>query len=665
MLKLENKQIEVSPAEMLAAMLCYFRRVDPVDYVLIAKHIIKTLREKYPGYEVIVRGVLDGIPEEFDLVRKWSWEYTSILEYYSIEGRYSVPALGLITAEYDCRLGEVYSDEVLAALEAYSTKNGREEYYREKEEMLSKMRKYLHTIEVIQKLNILLISENEADYTLLKQYGFKNINWFRSIRRAKEYFSAHLGDLERHHIILGMCDESDKLVAEKFQECMGMNSVFLMIINGYNSIAAIKGDVSQVAHYGSKRAFSIEEQLCVLAELLLMKWSGDFIPPLEYKEIPDYSNLSPLPLSEQGLRILVLDTPEKEQYYKAIAAERNLKITTYSDIYPGSQSTSNNRYANFLNWVVRGNIGGYDIVIMPKSGAGERINASPDEIREQCIKKGRQLVYISRYTHKSDSNEVIFNFECSGIRMNAPVSDEITFKIDDSGAEEVIRAILDTAMNQWKSLAEEHIGVAINGKFGETPNVVSVMSEDTEVGTSVVYMPPTPTADHRIVEISIPEIESKIERFDAAVRNVNVYIGHSSERNIYLDEEGTVSVLFEEGVYSTEVQYSRNGVPVFAVSFPKDEQSGNQRNFSYRRYNSAKRKFTGKISAHYSLDQPSSGPPTDDQKIIDIVIDAINTGLYWINMEWEQAKARALQEKMEQYRRRGPRRPNRDQPYIF
>lgn len=55
---------------------------------------------------------------------------------------------------------------------------------------------------VLNTANILLVSDIQDDYDELVKYGFKNVDYFKSIIRADQYFSKHPEELEKYHIIL-------------------------------------------------------------------------------------------------------------------------------------------------------------------------------------------------------------------------------------------------------------------------------------------------------------------------------------------------------------------------------------------------------------------------------------------------------------------------------
>src|SRR5699024_756738 len=72
-----------------------------------------------------------------------------------------------------------------------------EKYKIEKEKTLKDNKE-----KVLNEANVLLISDIQDDYDELVKYGFKNVDYFKSIIRADSYFAEHPEELEKYHIIL-------------------------------------------------------------------------------------------------------------------------------------------------------------------------------------------------------------------------------------------------------------------------------------------------------------------------------------------------------------------------------------------------------------------------------------------------------------------------------
>ena len=57
--------------------------------------------------------------------------------------------------------------------------------------------------DVLENANVLLISEEEDDYKSALEYGFKNIDYFKSVIRANDYFlPTRIEDLEQYNLVI-------------------------------------------------------------------------------------------------------------------------------------------------------------------------------------------------------------------------------------------------------------------------------------------------------------------------------------------------------------------------------------------------------------------------------------------------------------------------------
>ncbi|MDE6292461.1 MAG: hypothetical protein K2L98_02135, partial [Bacilli bacterium] len=81
-----------------------------------------------------------------------------------------------------------------------------------------------------EQANILLLSDEEFEYQTLKNAGYKNVFWFKSILRANEYFKGREEELEKFDIILMGSSSLENIEDYKFK------SIFFRAVNGEESV---------------------------------------------------------------------------------------------------------------------------------------------------------------------------------------------------------------------------------------------------------------------------------------------------------------------------------------------------------------------------------------------------------------------------------------------
>ena len=97
--------------------------------------------------------------------------------------------------EENCTLRDKFYNIAGNIISSYFDGLDLEKYKKEKSKFLLKN-------ELLDTANILLISDVQDDYDELIKYGFKNVDYFKSIIRADKYFSEHPEELDKYHIII-------------------------------------------------------------------------------------------------------------------------------------------------------------------------------------------------------------------------------------------------------------------------------------------------------------------------------------------------------------------------------------------------------------------------------------------------------------------------------
>lgn len=149
--------------------------------------------------------------------------------------------------------------------------------------------------ELLEKANVLLISNAQEDYDGLIDYGFQNVDYFKSHICAERYFEEYKEELKKYHIVLtSECDWEP--LESKIKELKSKNGILVMRIirgryvggftgvsksklfstNSYQSLLkfiisyAIEKNILGTAQV-TKRAFPINKKSLKEKELLISK----------------------------------------------------------------------------------------------------------------------------------------------------------------------------------------------------------------------------------------------------------------------------------------------------------------------------------------------------------------------------------------------------------
>lgn len=174
-----KKQERITYGSIMAGALLYFSVVDSIDFNFLIDEI---------GKNVNIQGTYYGIPYIKKYVKDMGNDVITLADGITLDD---------FLFEDNCtlrdKLKEVAGNEVINYLENFDINK----YYEEKERGLLNNRNNL-----MERANILLISDLDEEYDELVNYGFKNINCFKSIEIANRYFSEHPEELKKYHIII-------------------------------------------------------------------------------------------------------------------------------------------------------------------------------------------------------------------------------------------------------------------------------------------------------------------------------------------------------------------------------------------------------------------------------------------------------------------------------
>lgn len=273
----------------------------------------------------------------------------------------------------------------------YFSSLGIETFKQEKEKAL-----FENKDKVLRTANILLISDIQGDYDELVKYGFKNIDYFKSIIRADQYFAKHPKELKKYHIILKgnqnvqlCCFDGNVELDRKLDELREKNHILKSTLRRYDYSDHIELQTYLIDNINN-RDFTANERTYAdifdrIIENTLINHTLEKVGLKDKKFVPiqDYINPNrlPLPTKKSDLRILYLDSMSACEYSDRIANELGLNIDFKEDDNCG------------LGRYVKSNLGKYDIIIVTRIYSGNILSMN-HESTEQCKDTGRELTLL-------------------------------------------------------------------------------------------------------------------------------------------------------------------------------------------------------------------------------------------------------------------------------
>ena len=252
-------------------------------------------------------------------------------------------------------------------------------------------------VKVLNNANVLLLSDSQIEYDELIKYGFKNVDCFKSIIRANQYFESHPEELNKYHIIIEGNQESKNIKLERFElenKIMFLRSenhlVFSKIYRDKDAFTCeyLKTDKNQkrweeIEHSSYYDCFNRIVDNALVNHTLEKEEKKIFVP------IEDYINKErlPLPTKKSDLKILFLGTSKLKEITLKVAEEQGLNLT-FND-------------KDFLS-----HIGEYDIIV--SNDFPMLVSDMFLESCEQCKDTGRELTILvnSSSNHQIDTDTV-------------------------------------------------------------------------------------------------------------------------------------------------------------------------------------------------------------------------------------------------------------------
>lgn len=405
----EEKQ-EISYEQLIAGALLKFDEIDNVDFSLLVEDFkSKTNTE--------IRGVWYNLKTIGNYLKCKTNGTILLREEFNLDS--------FLEKEY-CTLGETLKFVSGDIVNEYFKNFDLEQFKTRKKQLLDNNKE-----QVLNIANVLLISDVEEDYKALKEYGFKNIDYFKSIIRADAWFEKYPEQLEKYHIVIKgnqnvqrCCMDGDVPLDRKISE---LRNNTRNIIETPLNICGTKANREYVLwlddRYNYKGWDTNEPSYSSLFDRLventlinhtLENFTNKVNNIIEYKDIDNPTRL-PLPKKKSDLKILYLDSVMVFQYAEEIAKNLGLDITFKEDNNCG------------LGRYVKSHLGDYDIIIVSNTYSSN-ILCMNNESTEQCRDTGRELTVLATY-----DDESIWTFDEDHISDTQGIASKLTLNYSYGG----------------------------------------------------------------------------------------------------------------------------------------------------------------------------------------------------------------------------------------
>ncbi len=369
----EMKKERINYEPIIAGALLKFETLDNIDFSLL----ITDLEEKL---NIEVRGSWSYSPNNLG-------KYIETLSNGTIKLRDGI-SLDHFIEEENCTLREKLLEVAGNKVNDYFNSLEIEIFKQKKENALLENKN-----KVLNEANVLLISDIQDDYDELVKYGFKNVDYFRSIIRADQYFSQHPEELEKYHIILKgnqnvqhCCFDGNVELDRTIDKLRDKKHILEPSLYRYDDPDHIEL-VTYLSDRNNCRSWDTNELTYQgifdrIVENMLINQTLEKVGLKDKKFVPiqDYINPNrlPLPTKKSDLKILYLDSISVSEYANRIASELGLNIDFKED-----NNCSLGRY-------VKSNLGKYDIIIVTRIYSGNILSMN-HESTEQCKDTGKEL----------------------------------------------------------------------------------------------------------------------------------------------------------------------------------------------------------------------------------------------------------------------------------
>lgn len=491
-----------------------------------------------------------------------------------------------------------------------------------------------------EKLAVLLLSEDEEDYEALVRFGYKRIDWFKSLILADRYFDQHPERLEEYHIFITGKHSISKCC---FDGRVALQSNIHTLEREAWLVSADlskdeKGCSTILRDHGvaiSKEFFS--ESLDGLLDSI-MKYAAlngvlDEIKPKE--------NFTPIEIETRKKRQL----PKKISELKVLYCGGSSDATKKKIVESLGLDCEFLEDGNFnLGRNIKHRLGDYDIIIVTKNYSKALLDMEI-ECREQSKCTGRPLVLLAAYDELSqfeydENGEFTANLYGESVELSYRlVGTDVSMQ--DAEIKTTKYKVFRKEPYRWSSLSTRigTLGVAINLFDEQMRRQSGIGIKDTPFMTAEKL---TEEYESKTAEIKqrIEKAKSEIEEFDRFARSVQMYLENRRMGYTLAVCEG---LTITEETLGIRVEMSNAGRPLCAMIFAKDNPIPSIRGFSIQIASKKGRLGEFQNVAFFSKTggetEAMISKPTEDQMLaIRALYKKVKFGIEPLNEHAEQVK---------------------------
>lgn len=447
-----------------------------------------------------------------------------------------------------------------------------EEYKEEKEKALKDNKE-----KVLNKANVLLISDIQDDYDELIKYGFKNVDYFKSIVRADAYFAEHPEELQKYQIIIKgkqnvqhCCFGGDVELDRRINQLREAKHILTPNLYRYDypdyiELVTYLGDRNNQRDWDTEENSypaifdRIVENTLINHTLEKVGLKDTKFVPIEDKTNPDRL---PLPTKKSDLKILYMDPIKVNILAPKIAEELQLNITFKED---------NNCS---LGEHVKTHLGDYDIIIASQLYSRSLLSMNT-ESTEQCKDTGRELTLLASYDNLCWGVNVDI---ADGIKIDyrfggqlAPDSDlhskefrVLRQQIEIEGESESRKEYLEREYSKMRAIIETSVNFYNDSLLQIGQNAISDLNLNTADDLDNEYISVVETERKRKEAEVAP-----IKTFDNIRNSIFSYLSYRRDGLISQAPEG---LIVNEGKDCLRVENLHEGRPLCAIVLPKSDK---------------------------------------------------------------------------------------------
>lgn len=369
---------EITYEQIIAGLLAKIDRIDNLDFSLLIEDFKKKTK-------IELEGLLYYVPN--------IGKYIKVHENWIITLKEGITLEDLIENE-NCSVKEKFLEVAGVEVKEYLKTLNSENYKQAKNKLLLENKE-----KVLKKANVLLISDIEEDYKSMLEYGFQNIDYFRSIIRADNYFKKHPKQLEKYQIVIRGNQNVQRYgsyenveLERKIDTLRVKENILDISLQNYPFF----GGITYVTYLDDRINFKNwrvnEDSYFAVFDRIIENtlinhvMRNKKIDYQKFREYVDYVNPNRmiLPMTKKNLKILYLGSDFENAYREEIAQTLGLNITFRED---DNLSLGKN---------VKTHLGDYDIIIASHIYSGNILSMA-NESTEQCKDTGRRLTLLVTY----------------------------------------------------------------------------------------------------------------------------------------------------------------------------------------------------------------------------------------------------------------------------